>query len=281
MTYVLPSRAAIDLIKKFESLHDGDPSRPDLYPKLCPANVVTYGWGRAAVDPDTGRLLKGQSGLRKAMKIWGPITRETADEWFAEDIARFSKGVARLVKVQLNTNQMGALVSLAYNIGLAGFRRSTVLRRVNKAQFADAARAFHMWNKARNAAGELVVMRGLVRRRAAEAELFMTPAYFVEPIINTPKPRPALPYMPETDLDRSEEPVEGDDRSLTASRTVIGSTIAGGASAAIPVVEEVTHAITPLAAYSEYIYIALTVLGVAGALLAIYARVSDRNKGHG
>ena len=44
------SERGIQLIKFFESLHDGDLSKIGLQPKLCPADVVTIGYGHAVKD---------------------------------------------------------------------------------------------------------------------------------------------------------------------------------------------------------------------------------------
>ena len=60
------------------------------------------------------------------------ITRQRANELFTNILNRdFVPGVARLVKVPLNDNQFGALVSFAYNIGTGALGRSTLLRMVN------------------------------------------------------------------------------------------------------------------------------------------------------
>ena len=69
--------------------------------------------------------------------------------------------------MKVNDNQFSAMVSLCYNIGVVGFANSSVLRFTNEGRLAEAAASFALWNKA---GGQ--VLRGLVRRRAAEAELF-------------------------------------------------------------------------------------------------------------
>jgi lysozyme len=71
------------------------------------------------------------------------------------------------VRVPVSPNQMAAMVSLAYNIGLANFGASTLLRKVNAGDFSGAADQFIRWNRARGK-----VMAGLTRRRIAEASLF-------------------------------------------------------------------------------------------------------------
>ena len=60
-------------------------------------------------------------------------------------------------------NQLVAASLLAYNIGGAGYCRSTVARRFNAGDRRGACDAFRMWNKAGGR-----VIRGLVRRREIE-----------------------------------------------------------------------------------------------------------------
>jgi GH24 family phage-related lysozyme (muramidase) len=62
-------------------------------------------------------------------------------------------------------NQFDALVSFHYNTGAIG--RATLTKKHIAGEFAEAAAEFARWNMA---AGK--VMRGLVRRREAEAELY-------------------------------------------------------------------------------------------------------------
>jgi hypothetical protein len=51
------------------------------------------------------------------------------------------------VRVPLTQGQFDALVSLCFNIGGSGFRKSTVVRRLNEGNYRGAADAFLMWNK--------------------------------------------------------------------------------------------------------------------------------------
>ena len=74
----------------------------------------------------------------------------------------------------LTQNQFDALVSFVFNIGLEAFRHSAVLRRVNQGALLQAACAMEMWRKA-DFDGERIVVDALVRRRAAEKALFLTP----------------------------------------------------------------------------------------------------------
>lgn len=80
-------------------------------------------------------------------------------------VAAVDKGVT----VPATDNQRAALISLAFNIGAGAFARSTLLRRLNAGDVAGAADQFAAWNKAGGR-----VIQGLVNRRAAEKQLFMS-----------------------------------------------------------------------------------------------------------
>ena len=123
----------------------------------CPANVWTIGWGR------TDGVKPGQT-----------CTQEQADAWLCADLTTRAAQVQAMLAQHAEPNQLGALVSLSYNIGLPALEKSTVLRAHNAGDTAAAARAFALWNKAR-VNGALTELPGLTSRRAAEAALYLTP----------------------------------------------------------------------------------------------------------
>jgi lysozyme len=82
-------------------------------------------------------------------------------------------GVQQLVKVDLNDAQFGALTLFAYNVGLRNFGKSKMLALLNQNRFDLAANEFPRWVKQRDK-----VLRGLVKRRACERELFLGTASF-------------------------------------------------------------------------------------------------------
>ena len=98
------------------------------------------------------------------------ITQERADDLLRQGVDKFAATVDALITANVNANEFGACVLLAYNIGPNAFARSTVLRELNAGNKDRAAAAFKMWNKA---GGEIV--QGLINRRNAEVTLFLTP----------------------------------------------------------------------------------------------------------
>ena len=51
------NKATVDLIKHFESLHDGDLHKIGLQPKMDSVGIWTCGYGRAMIDPNIYRRL--------------------------------------------------------------------------------------------------------------------------------------------------------------------------------------------------------------------------------
>jgi len=98
------------------------------------------------------------------------ITEQQGEMLFRNELAKFERCVMSACTREPNQNQFDAFVSLAYNIGEAGFRKSSVLKHFNAGRDGPASRAFALWNK-----GGGRVLKGLVRRRAAESGLFMRP----------------------------------------------------------------------------------------------------------
>jgi lysozyme len=95
-------------------------------------------------------------------------TREQAERRFELDLARFSDGVVKLLAgAPTKQHQLDALTSFAYNVGLGALSSSTLLKLHKAGDFEGAAAQFARWNK-----NDGQVMRGLTRRRAAEAKLY-------------------------------------------------------------------------------------------------------------
>lgn len=134
---------AIPLIKEFEGCK--------LKAYLCPANVWTIGYGHT-----------------DGVKEGDEITQQEADRLLVNDVDLFTAGVQRLVTSDINRNQLGALVSFAFNLGLGNLRHSTLLKLVNAGDFVKAANEFDKWVYVAKHK-----LNGLVRRRAAEKALFL------------------------------------------------------------------------------------------------------------
>lgn len=90
-----------------------------------------------------------------------------AEARLADDVQRFMDGVSALLKIRPTDSQLAAMTSLAFNVGLSAFAKSTLLRKFNAGDVRGAAAEFGRWVYA---SGKK--MKGLERRRAAERKLF-------------------------------------------------------------------------------------------------------------
>lgn len=141
------NKETLNLIKEFEGC--------ELKAYKDAVGVWTIGYGHTAAAGNP----KPVSGM--------VITAKQAEDLLLKDMVKYENAVKKYVKVALNDNQYGALVSFTYNLGEGNFSKSTLLKKVNAKDFAGAAKEFAKWNKA---GGK--VLNGLTRRRAAEAALF-------------------------------------------------------------------------------------------------------------
>jgi lysozyme len=137
-------------------MHDFEGCRLEAY--LCPASVPTIGFGSTYYEDG------------RPVKLGDTITQERADQLFNNIAEDFAKRVRTLLRVTLNENQFSALVSFAYNCGVANLNKSTLLKKVN-INPADATiySEFLKWDKANGQP-----LAGLTRRRTAEAKLYFT-----------------------------------------------------------------------------------------------------------
>jgi lysozyme len=88
-------------------------------------------------------------------------------ELLLRDTRQSGRYVHRFVTVPITQSQFDALVSLVFNIGPTAFKSSTLLRKLNAGDCVGAAKQFLRWDKVRGK-----IIRGLSKRRAAEATLF-------------------------------------------------------------------------------------------------------------
>lgn len=162
---------AVELIKSFEGIVDGDPRTVNLDAYLDPVGIWTIGWGHAVRF--RGQFLRGADNRGIARALYpGGITRAQAEALLRGDLVDYASNVAALVKLPLSDAQFGALVSFAFNVGVGALGQSTLLRKLNARDLPGAADQFLVWNKGRKN-GVLVELPGLTRRRRAERAMFL------------------------------------------------------------------------------------------------------------
>jgi lysozyme len=165
------TRAAIDLIKAFE------------------------GYRRHAARLANGRWTIGY-GHTLTAREGAEVSEKDAAALLTYDLIAVAHAVNDQTYTPLTQNQFDALCAFAFNIGLEKFRVCSVLRLINQGQLLQAACGMELWRKA-DFQGERIVIDALVRRRAAEKNLFLTP-----PAGWVPAPSPILPPNLDTDLER-------------------------------------------------------------------------------
>lgn len=143
--------AAMSLVKPFVEQKEGD--RLSAYQDANGTWTIGYG--------HTVGVVPGMT-----------ITQAQADAFLAQDLLTFANGVLPLLLVIPGVGQYAALISLAFNIGLAAFKTSTVLRQHNARNPQAAADAFLMWDKA-HVDGQLVELPGLLARRQQERAMYL------------------------------------------------------------------------------------------------------------
>jgi lysozyme len=184
------------------------------------------------------------------------ISRDFAEQLLIQHIAQDEIACRQLIKVPLSQPQWDAVVSLCYNIGTGAFARSTLLRKMNQSDFTGAYSEFPRWNRA---GGKVV--QGLVNRRKAEAELFLTGTTYTKD--EKFDAEESKPY-------KSSEPTSGlvaDAVPDPQANTKQGVAIAGSGAALTQVaqLEAVKESLAPVATLNEWLsllFIGVTLLGL-------------------
>ncbi len=119
----------------------------------CPAGKMTIGYGHV-IGPDDEFAD-------------GCITTEAALSLLEKDIGARAQAVFEALENDPTQNQFDAMVSLAYNIGVNAFVKSTLLRLYDSGDIDGAERQFAHWAYVNGQK-----LPGLENRRLAEAALF-------------------------------------------------------------------------------------------------------------
>lgn len=140
------SQNGIELIKIFEGCK--------LKSYKCPAGVWIIGYGNTFYL-DGSKILMGQK-----------ITQAEADMLLLKLLPKYEATVDRNIKVSVTQNQYDALVSFCWNCGSS----ESLFRMVN---IKATDEVIHKWLCSHYIMGGGKVLAGLVRRRKAEADLFI------------------------------------------------------------------------------------------------------------
>jgi lysozyme len=145
-------KVALDLIKKFEGFRELPYFAT---PEEERRKLLTIGYGFTTID---GR----------PVKLVDKMPQGRADDILATEIEHIMNKVVALTG-PLGDNQLAALTSFVFNVGLGAFTSSTMLKLIKQGHFDAAAAQFDIWNKQ---AGK--VLPGLSKRRADEKKVFLS-----------------------------------------------------------------------------------------------------------
>jgi len=131
------------MIKKYEGWRD------TAY--ICPAGKLTIGWGRT-----------------ENVNIGDKTTQEQEEIWLEKYLAKLRNKILELIEpVILTQDQIYALMSFVYNLGIGNFSTSTLLRKIKSHNLEGASQEFERWvyvNGEKNS--------WIEKRRKEERELF-------------------------------------------------------------------------------------------------------------
>ena len=106
-------------------------------------------------------------GFTQGVEMGDTITLESATKRLAVELQPYVRAVNDSCTRYPTQNQFDAMVSLAYNIGVGGFSKSSVVRYHNAGDTNATLRSFMLWNKCKGN-----IINGLVRRRNKEALVY-------------------------------------------------------------------------------------------------------------
>tara|TARA_R110000803_G_scaffold94007_2_gene161454 strand:- start:2082 stop:2525 length:444 start_codon:yes stop_codon:yes gene_type:complete len=136
------STEGLSLLKKFEGC--------ELKAYRCSANVLTIGYGHT-------------KDVTEDMEI----DQDEAERMLMSEMSEYEGYITDNVEVPLDQNQFDAMVCWVYNLGVGNLRSSTLLKVLNNGEYDEVPTQIKRWDKA---GGK--VLKGLIRRRDAEAALF-------------------------------------------------------------------------------------------------------------
>ena len=148
-----------DRLYEFLRGWEGVGGNPVLEAYLDGAGVPTIGYGH------TAGVLMGQT-----------INADQAEQFLERDMLGPSAAMTAAIKVPVSQQQFDAVCSLAFNVGSGAIRGSTLMRKLNGAEFDAAALQFICWDRSGG-----VEVDGLEKRRAAETRMFVSGDYSGRP----------------------------------------------------------------------------------------------------
>lgn len=128
--------------------------------------AVHEGYRDEAYTPVPGDVPTIGFGTTEGVKPGQKTTPERALIALLKDAEEKKGAIQKCVKVPLYQHELDAYVSLSYNIGSAAFCASTLVKKLNKEDYAGACAEIKRWDKFKGKP-----LAGLTKRRAEEYRL--------------------------------------------------------------------------------------------------------------
>lgn len=127
-------------------------------------------WTTAQVDTiGTGRPVTycyGQTNEAGDVKVGQKFTPQQCSDLLAKTLPKYNAEISKCIHVPISDKERAAFISFAYNVGSAGFCRSSAAKKLNAGDHAGACDGLMSWTQAQGR-----VVKGLVNRRSAERKL--------------------------------------------------------------------------------------------------------------
>lgn len=132
--------------------------------------MITVGWGHA--EPlDNSKYKDGQE-----------ITLKEANDLLSKDLTIAADGVRRIFNnwkesgnyVPISQDMFDSLVSLAYNNGVGGLKKSKIIKQLKEKNYEEAGNLIQNFNVSVRVKDKVKKMKGLVIRREKESKLFLS-----------------------------------------------------------------------------------------------------------
>lgn len=112
-----------------------------------------------------GHAYTGPEG--KPLQMGTSYTDEVCSQLLGQDTLAASKAVVAAVKVPISEGEMVAYTDFVFNLGAGVFRKSGLLKKLNKGDHVGACNGLLAYDKG-TVKGKLVTIPGLTKRRKAE-----------------------------------------------------------------------------------------------------------------
>lgn len=212
-------------------------------------------WEGLRLDPyqDQAGVWTDGYGNTRGVVAGKAITAAKAESDLRRNLAEAEAAVSRLVTVDLNDYQFGALVAFVFNVGVSAFASSTLLRMLNQGNYAAVPVQLMRWNKI-TVGGRKIINKGLTNRRSAECGLWSRGEFVASQDVDVAAPA-----------------------KLTGSKTLKGAAITtiGTAGATLT---DASQQVSVVAEYSDTLRTIFIILTVAGIALTIYGRIQVQKR---